>query len=322
MRLQKKNPTETKSWKALSMHFNKIKNIHLRDWFSEDASREETFHLHLGSLSVDFSKNRISEKTLKLLVDFAKEMGLEQAIELCFRGGIINEIENRAVLHTALRSEAEEIEVRGENIIPQIQDTLLQMQRFTSDILSGKHKGYTGKTITDVVNIGIGGSDLGPQMVVEALKFYKTRLNIHFISNIDEGPINEMMKDIRSETTLFIVVSKTFTTQETLTNAQTLKKWFLQKASEKDIAKHFVAVSANIERAKHFGIGINNIFTMWDWVGGRFSLWSAVGLSISLAIGFENFKKLLEGARQMDKHFQNTSFEKNIPVVLALLSVW
>ncbi|MBY0486049.1 MAG: glucose-6-phosphate isomerase, partial [Flavobacteriaceae bacterium] len=236
---------------------------------------------------------------------------------------LINQTENRAVLHTALRApETATVLVDGNNVMPEIYEVKRSIEKFTNQVTSGERKGYTGKAFTDIVNIGIGGSDLGPAMVVEALQFYKNHLNLHFVSNVDGDHVNEIIKKINPETTLFVIVSKTFTTQETLTNSETIRSWFLQSAKQEDVAKHFVAVSTNIGKVTEFGIDANNIFPMWDWVGGRFSLWSAVGLSISLAVGFDNFDKLLKGANQMDEHFKKESFDKNIPVILALLSVW
>jgi glucose-6-phosphate isomerase len=253
----------------------------------------------------------------------AKEIDLKDAINKQFAGEVINETENRAVLHTALRSNsADELVIDGENIRPEIKAALDKIKEFTEKVISGKWKGYSGKEITDVVNIGIGGSDLGPDMVVEALKFYKKRVNTHFVSNVDGDHVSEVIKTLNPETTLFVIVSKTFTTQETLTNSNTIREWFLKSASETAIAKHFVAVSTNLESVEAFGIDKENIFPMWNWVGGRFSLWSAVGLSISLSVGFDNFKALLDGAEEMDIHFATEEFDKNIPVVLALLSIW
>ena len=320
--LKKNNPTKTNSWQYLSKHFQEIKHVHLKDLFAKDADRQKKFTVQTDFLHLDFSKNRITEKTLVLLLDFAKEMNLKTAIKAYFQGEKINETEKRAVLHTALRSKESKIEIAGKNIIPQIQNTLLKIEILTKAVLSGKWKGYTGKKITDIVNIGIGGSDLGPQMVVEALQFYKTPLQIHFVSNIDGDHLFEVLKKINPETTLFILVSKTFTTQETLTNAKTTQNWFLQHAKKRDIPKHFIAVSTNKNTVLDFGITKENIFPMWDWVGGRFSLWSAVGISISLAVGFENFQKLLAGAEKMDTHFKTIPFEKNIPVLLALIGIW
>jgi glucose-6-phosphate isomerase len=289
----------------------------------KNSSRKEDFSIAVEGLNVDFSKNRITEETLDILIEFANEMDLKGAIQSQFTGEVINETEQRAVLHTALRSTSEEaILVDGKNIKPKIQSTLRKMKSFSKKVISGKWKGYTGKSITDVVNIGIGGSDLGPDMVVESLKFYKNHLNVHFVSNVDGDHVAEVIKDLNPETTLFIIVSKTFTTQETISNAETIKNWFLKSATIFDIPKHFVAVSTNLDAVSRFGIDKDNVFPMWNWVGGRFSLWSAVGLSISLAVGFDNYRKLLDGAEAMDNHFRNTEFRDNIPVVLALLSVW
>ena len=272
---------------------------------------------------VDFSKNRITPKPLELLLELAKEVKLEEAMSAYFEGEIINETEQRAVLHTALRAKADStILVDGENVVPGVQDVLAKMKSFSSQVLEGEFKGFTGKTFTDVVNIGIGGSDLGPVMITEALQYYKSHLNIHFASNVDGDHVQEVLKGLNPETTLFVVVSKSFSTQETLTNAETIKKWFLKHATLEDVAKHFVAVSTNLAKIREFGIDENNVFPMSDWVGGRFSLWSSVGLSICLAVGFENFKQLLEGAQAMDEHFKTAHLEENLPVILGLLTVW
>lgn len=322
MALPNNNPTKTIAWQQLTDHFNEIKDVKIQDLYKDEA-RKNDFSLRLNDLSVDFSKNRITSKTLNLLVNLAKEVGLKEAIESQFNGGVINVTEQRAVLHTALRSNSEEpVLVDGKNIKPQIQTALRKIRSFSNKVISGKWKGYTGKSITDVVNIGIGGSDLGPDMIVTSLKYYKNHLNTHFVSNVDGDHVSEVMKQLNPETTLFVIVSKTFTTQETITNAETLKNWFLKSATIFDIPKHFVAVSTNLEAVDNFGIDKANVFTMWNWVGGRFSLWSAVGLSISLSVGFENYKALLDGAEEMDIHFRNENFETNIPVILALLSIW
>ena len=322
MALPKINPTKTEAWKKLSDHFKDNKDINIKNLFKE-ANRKEAFSVQLNDLNVDFSKNRITKETLSLLVDLAKEVGLKQAIEAQFSGEIINATEGRAVLHTALRSTSEEpVFIDGKDIKPKIQTTLRKIRSFSNKVISGKWKGYTGKSITDVVNIGIGGSDLGPDMVVESLKFYKNHLNTHFVSNIDGDHVSEIIKNLNPETTLFVIVSKTFTTQETITNAETIKNWFLKSATIFDIPKHFVAVSTNLEAVDSFGIDKSNVFPMWNWVGGRFSLWSAVGLSISLSVGFDNYRALLDGAEEMDIHFRNEDFDKNIPVILALISVW
>ena len=322
MALPNINPTKTEAWKKLSDHFKDNKDINIKNLFKE-AYRKEAFSVQLNDLNVDFSKNRITKETLSLLVDLAKEVGLKQAIEAQFSGEIINATEGRAVLHTALRSTSEEpVFIDGKDIKPKIQTTLRKIRSFSNKVISGKWKGYTGKSITDVVNIGIGGSDLGPDMVVESLKFYKNHLNTHFVSNIDGDHVSEIIKNLNPETTLFVIVSKTFTTQETITNAETIKNWFLKSATIFDIPKHFVAVSTNLEAVDSFGIDKSNVFPMWNWVGGRFSLWSAVGLSISLSVGFDNYRALLDGAEEMDIHFRNEDFDKNIPIILALTSVW
>jgi glucose-6-phosphate isomerase len=322
MALQNINPTETAAWKKLEAHFNTSKNNTLKELFKQE-NRKEDFSIAFDDLLVDFSKNRITKETISLLVDLAEEVALKDAIEKQFSGEIINATEERAVLHTALRSTSEdEVLVNGKNIKPQIQSALRKIKSFTNKVTSGKWKGFTGKSITDVVNIGIGGSDLGPDMVVESLQYYKNRLNTHFVSNVDGDHVSEIIKKLDPETTLFVIVSKTFTTQETISNAETIKNWFLKSATIFDIPKHFVAVSTNLEAVDSFGIDKKNVFPMWNWVGGRFSLWSAVGLSISLAVGFDNYRDLLNGAEAMDLHFRNESFDKNIPVILALISVW
>ena len=323
MKLQNINPTETNAWQKLRTHFSEIELQSIQDLFKNDAKRAENFNIEWNDFYVDFSKNNWTKETLNLLIELANEVGLQDAISKYFSGEKINETENRAVLHTALRAnENDTVLFEGKNVIPEIFATKNKIKDFTNSIVSGEAKGYSGKPFTDVVNIGIGGSDLGPAMIVDALQFYKNNLNTHFISNVDGDHVQEILKKINPETTLFVIVSKTFTTQETLTNSETVKKWFLQSATEKDIAKHFVAVSTNLQNVTNFGIAPENIFPMWDWVGGRFSLWSAVGLTISLAVGFDNFNQLLKGANKMDSHFKTTPFEKNIPVVLALLSVW
>lgn len=323
MALDKINPTTTQAWQQLQNHFEEIKMVSMQEMFANDTGRVEKFNLQWNDFLIDYSKNYINQKTMKLLLNLADEINLKSAINGYFEGDIINQTENRAVLHTALRSpETATVLVDGKNIIPEIFEVKKAMQKFSDEIISGERKGFTGKPFTDIVNIGIGGSDLGPNMVVEALQYYKNHLNIHFLSNIDGDHVNEIIKKINPETTLFVIVSKTFTTQETLTNSETIREWFLKSASHDDVAKHFVAVSTNIQKVTEFGINPNNIFPMCDWVGGRFSLWSAVGLSVSLAVGFNNFNKLLKGANEMDEHFKTTDFDKNIPVILALLSIW
>lgn len=317
------NPIETEVWNKLQEHFYATKSFALKDYFKTDAERANRFSIKWNDFYVDYSKNRISQETMDLLLELANEMNLKENIQKYFEGDIINETEGRAVLHTALREkENAEVHVDGKNIIPEIYEVKQKIKQFSEAIISGSKKGHTGKTFTDVVNIGIGGSDLGPAMVTEALQHYKNHLNVHFVSNVDGDHVQEVIKKLNPETTLFVIVSKTFTTQETLTNAMTIRKWFLSHASEEAVAKHFVAVSTNLEKINEFGIASENVFPMWNWVGGRFSLWSAVGLSISLATGFDNFEKLLTGAHEMDTHFKTASFDQNIPVVLALLSIW
>jgi glucose-6-phosphate isomerase len=323
MALNNTNPTSTKAWEKLNQHFAQIKNISMKEMFANDTLRATNFHIEWNDFLVDYSKNIINQDTIDTLLDLAHETNLKAAITSYFGGETINKTEGRAVLHTALRApETSSVFVDGFNVIPEVFEVKNKIKLFSTEVISGQRKGFTGKTFTDVVNIGIGGSDLGPAMVVEALQFYKNHLNVHFVSNVDGDHVNEVIKKLNPETTLFVIVSKTFTTQETLSNAETIRTWFLQSASQENVAQHFVAVSTNIQKVTEFGINPNNIFPMWDWVGGRFSLWSAVGLSISLAVGFENFDEVLNGAHEMDNHFKNESFDKNIPVILGLLSIW
>lgn len=323
MSLQSTNPSTTEAWLKLREHFYEMQTNSIKEMFEKDSQRVEKFNIQWEDFLVDYSKNNVTLETIDLLLDLAKEVGLNDAIQAYFSGEIVNKTEGRAVLHTALRAaKNDEVYIDGKNIIPDIFEVKEKIKVFSNEIISGKRKGYTNKVFTDVVNIGIGGSDLGPDMVVEALKYYKNQLNVHFVSNVDGDHVNETIKKLNPETTLFVVVSKTFTTQETLTNAKTIREWFLKSATQEDVAKHFVAVSTNINQVRAFGIHQENIFPMWDWVGGRFSLWSAVGLSISLAVGFDNFDKLLKGANKMDDHFKQTPFEKNIPVILALIGIW
>lgn len=323
MALPKIDPTSTNAWTALKIHFEETKNQHLRTLFENHPERAKQFSIRWEDFFVDYSKNRISDKTLELLLKLADEVNLKDAIASYFSGDIINETEGRAVLHTALRVKKEEkVSVNGLNVVPEVYEVKEQIRSFVDAIISGKKKGYSGKPFTDVVNIGIGGSDLGPVMVTEALQFYKNHLNVHFMSNVDGDHVHEVLKGLNPETTLFIIVSKSFTTQETLSNALTTKKWFLQHAVEKDVATHFVAVSTNTSKIDEFGISRENVFPMWDWVGGRFSLWSAVGLTIALGVGYDHFEELLDGAHKMDVHFRATKLSENIPVILALLSVW
>lgn len=324
MALGKTNPSGTVAWEKLRAHFyEKMQTASMTEMFANDSTRAEKFNLQWNDFLVDYSKNIITQETIDLLLALAKEVDLKDAISKYFEGDIINETENRAVLHTALRApENTVVKVDGENVMPEVYEVKQKIKAFSEEVISGERKGFTGKAFTDVVNIGIGGSDLGPAMAVEALQFYKNQLSVHFISNVDGDHVQEKIKNLNPETTLFVIVSKTFTTQETLSNSETVRKWFLKSAKQEDVAKHFVAVSTNIQKVTEFGINPDNIFPMWDWVGGRFSLWSAVGLSISLAVGFDNFDKLLKGANQMDEHFKTEDFDKNIPVVLALLSIW
>ena len=317
------NPTHTKAWKKLQEHFTTIKDLDLKQEFRDSSGRAGDFTLQWEDLYVDYSKNLITKETRDLLTSLAEEAGLKEAINALFEGEEINRTEVRAVLHTALRSREEaQVNVDGENVIPEVYEVKEKIKNFCYSVITGAKKGYTGKAFTDIVNIGIGGSDLGPVMVTEALEYYKNHLKVHFVSNVDGDHVQEVIKDLNPETTLFIIVSKSFSTQETLTNSTTIRKWFTKKAPADAVAKHFVAVSSNVKAVEEFGIETENIFPMWDWVGGRFSLWSAVGLSISLSIGFENFDSLLKGARKMDDHFKETSFENNIPVQMALLTIW
>ncbi|MFM9825785.1 glucose-6-phosphate isomerase [Flavobacterium sp.] len=323
MGLLNSNPTKTAAWQNIQDHFKKMQHVSMKSLFIENDSRASDFHVQWNDFVVDYSKNIINQETLDLLFQLANEVQLKDAIAKYFDGDIINQTENRAVLHTALRAnESSNIKVDGENVMPEIFRVKNKIKNFTNEVVGGIRKGYTGKPFTDIVNIGIGGSDLGPAMAVEALQFYKNHLNVYFVSNVDGDHVNEIIKKLNPETTLFVIASKTFTTQETLTNSITIKKWFLESATQDDVAKHFVAVSTNIQKVTEFGIDSDNVFPMWDWVGGRFSLWSAVGLSISLAIGFDNYDALLKGANEMDSHFKTADFDKNIPVTLALLSVW
>lgn len=320
--LPKINPTQTTAWKALNQHFADT-DFDLRTLFQNNPERFNQFSRVRPNYVFDFSKNLINDETFELLIKLAEETELKSSIERMFSGDKINETEGRAVLHTALRDfSGKEIFVDGQNIKPGIEKVLNQMKAFSERIISGEHKGFSGKEITDVVNIGIGGSDLGPVMVCSALKHFKTRLNVHFVSNVDGNHIAEVVKNLDPETTLFIIASKTFTTQETMTNAETAKNWFLKSGKQEDVAKHFVALSTNIQSVKSFGIAEENIFEFWDWVGGRYSLWSAIGLSIALTVGYENFEQLLKGAHETDVHFQTADFKENIPVLMALLGIW
>ena len=323
--LNKKNPTTTKSWQNLRRHYEKTKNLHMRALFAEDPQRFDKFSIRFNDLIVDYSKNRITQETLKGLIALAEECDLKKAIENMFSGIKINETENRAVLHIALRNRANNpIVVDGQDVMPEVNAVLDQMEDFSNRVNAGDWQGYTGKKISDIVNIGIGGSDLGPAMVTEALKPYaKKGLGVHYVSNIDGTHLTETLKQLKPETTLFMIASKTFTTQETMTNAFSARKWFLEKAKDpQHVARHFVAISTNAAAVEKFGIDKENMFVFWDWVGGRYSLWSAIGLSIACYIGYENFVELLQGAFEMDQHFKTAPFDKNIPVILALIGIW
>ena len=320
------NPVSTKAWKELEKLYKETKDIHLRDWFAADPDRFAKFSREQGGdLLLDFSKNRIDEKIFASLLKLAEEADLKGATEAMFTGEKINRTEERAVLHTALRNRSNRpIYTEGKDVMPEINAVLKQMEDFCSRVHDGIWKGYTGKTITDIVNIGIGGSDLGPVMVTEALGYYKLPdIESHFVSNVDGTHIAETLKGLNPETTLFLVASKTFTTQETMTNAHSARDWLLKEAhDETAVGKHFVAMSTNAEKVKAFGIDLNNMFPFWDWVGGRYSLWSAIGLSIALTVGYGRFVELLEGAHEMDEHFRNTPYSDNLPVIMALLGIW
>nr|WP_314690330.1 glucose-6-phosphate isomerase [uncultured Haemophilus sp.] len=319
------NPTNTQAWKALEAHQSQLAHTTIADLFKQEQNRFNDYSLTFeNQILVDFSKNKINQETLKLLHQLAKESALDEAINAMFTGEKINRTENRAVLHTALRNRSNApVYVDGKDVMPEVNAVLAKMSAFCDRVISGEWKGYTGKAITDVVNIGIGGSDLGPYMVTEALRPYKNHLNMHFVSNVDGTHIAETLKKVNPETTLFLVASKTFTTQETMTNANTARDWLLAAAKDNSaVAKHFAALSTNGKAVAEFGIDTNNMFEFWDWVGGRYSLWSAIGLSIALSIGFDNFEALLSGAHEMDKHFRTAPLEKNIPATLALVGLW
>ncbi|MCK9090163.1 glucose-6-phosphate isomerase [Haemophilus influenzae] len=319
------NPTHTQAWKFLEAHKAELSNTTIQDLFKQEKNRFDDYSLTFNNqILVDFSKNNINQTTLSHLRQLAQECALDSAKETMFTGEKINHTENRAVLHTALRNRTNTpVLVDGKDVMPEVNAVLAKMKDFCQRIISGEWKGYTGKAISDVVNIGIGGSDLGPYMVTEALRPYKNHLNMHFVSNVDGTHIAETLKKVNPQTTLFLVASKTFTTQETMTNAQSARDWLLKAAkNESAVAKHFAALSTNAKDVEKFGIDTNNMFEFWDWVGGRYSLWSAIGLSIALSIGFENFEELLNGAHEMDKHFRSTPIEQNIPTTLALVGLW
>lgn len=322
--LAKINPTETNAWKQLILHRKEMDQVTMKGLFEEDPKRFEKYSIEWQDFLLDYSKNLISPKTIELLLQLADECQLPHAISKMFSGAVINETEGRAVMHVALRAATDrQFEVEGQNITPEIQRVLAQMERFSDAVIQGTWRGYSGKAITDVVNIGIGGSDLGPLMVYEALTPYHNHLRVHFVSNVDGSHIAETLKRVNPETTLFLIASKTFTTQETMTNAHSARNWFLSAAqAEKHIAKHFVAISTNAKAVSEFGIDIDNMFEFWDWVGGRYSLWSAIGLSISLGVGHHHYKELLAGAAALDNHFEQAPFAQNMPVMLALLGIW
>jgi len=323
--LAKTNPAQTQSWQKLAAHYEKIKSLQMKTFFAEDPRRFEKFSLRFNDILLDYSKNRVTAETMKLLFKLAEECALRAAVEDMFAGEKINETENRPVLHVALRNRSNTaVYVAGRDVMPEVNRVLAKMEDFSRELASGHWRGYSGEKITDIVNIGIGGSDLGPKMVTEALRPYARQgIEVHFVSNVDGTHISEALKRLNPETTLFIVASKTFTTQETMTNAYSARRWFLQHAGDPArIARHFVAVSTNTQKVADFGIDADNMFIFWDWVGGRYSLWSAIGLSIACFIGYANYTALLQGAFEMDLHFKSAPFEKNMPVILALLGIW
>ncbi len=323
--LPKVNPLKTGSWKLLQHHFEEMKNVKISDLFTEDKDRFSKYSFALPEIVCDFSKNIVTDETLRLLLQLANECGLQEAIKAMFNGEKINITEGRPVLHTALRNfSGEPVLADGEDVMPGVKKVQEQMKTFCNKIHNGEWKGYSGEKIKYIVNIGIGGSDLGPVMVTEALMPYKVEgIQAHFVSNIDGTDLAEVLKKVTPEETLFLIASKTFTTQETMINAHSAREWFLKTAmNEKAIAKHFVALSTNKKEVEEFGIDTENMFVFWDWVGGRYSLWSAIGLSIALTIGYTNFEDLLKGAYEVDKHFAEKSFEKNVPVLMALISLW
>jgi glucose-6-phosphate isomerase len=318
------NPIETPSWQKLEIHFLTMQAMHMRELFLDDPDRFKKLSIQFEDILIDYSKNIITEETLRLLTELAQDTDLKPAIDAMYGGAAINKTEGRSVLHIALRNRSNSpVLVEGKDVMPEINNVLEQMKQFSTKLITGQWKGYSGKKITDIVNIGIGGSDLGPYMVTEALRPYWQGITPHFVSNVDGTHIAETVKHLNPETTLFIIASKTFTTQETMTNATSARQWFLDKTNNAgEVAKHFVAVSTNQKAVTEFGIAAENMFVFWDWVGGRYSLWSSIGLSIAATIGYDNFVQLLEGAHAMDNHFKNEPFEKNVPVILALLGIW
>ena len=323
--LKKINPTQTQAWQSLNNQYEKMKSVQMKALFASDPGRFNSFSQKFENILVDYSKNIIDQDTFKLLLEIAAEVDLKSAITAMFAGEAINETENRAVLHIALRNQTNQpVYWEGQDVMPEVNAVLDQMEKFSEAIISGSWKGYTGKQIKHIVNIGIGGSDLGPVMVTEALKHYqKPHIRVHFVSNVDGTHITETLKKCEPETTLFMIASKTFTTQETMTNAHSARKWFLAHAQDDvHIKKHFVAISTNRKDVEEFGIDSDNMFRFWDWVGGRYSLWSSIGLSIACTIGFDHYKDLLAGAHAMDNHFKSSPFDENIPVILALVGIW
>lgn len=318
------NPTETTSWQQLTAHLLTMQATHMRELFAEDPGRFDKFKIQFNDILIDYSKNIITDETMNLLFSLADEVQLKDAIDAMFNGDKINQTEHRSVLHVALRNVSNTpVYEDGKDVMPQVNEVLEQIKSFSDKLIHGDWKGFTNEPITDIVNIGIGGSDLGPLMVTEALKPYHKSIRSHFVSNVDGTHIAETLKSLHPATTLFIIASKTFTTQETMTNAESAKTWFLEKTNRQgDVSKHFVAVSTNSKAVTAFGIAPENMFVFWDWVGGRYSLWSSIGLSIACTIGFDNFKELLAGAHEADQHFKNEPYEKNVPVILALLGVW
>lgn len=322
--LESINPSGTFAWKKLRAHFAQMEFVQMQDLFAKDKDRANKMNIQWNDFLLDYSKNKVTEETMTLLLELANELKLKEAIQAMYKGHIINATEKRAVLHTALRdcSNSSTVEVDGETVMPDILDTRERIKKFTNSVLNGEYVSYSGKKFTDVINIGIGGSDLGPKMVVHALANYRNELGMHYISNVDDDYLQSVLKKLNPETTLVLIVSKTFTTQETIENAKKVKQWLQVNLGNVDLSNHYVGVSTAIEEAMSFGLKRENIYPMWDFVGGRFSLWSAVGISIALAVGFDNFEELLEGAYAMDSHFKETDFKDNLPVVLALLSVW
>ena len=323
MVLPRINPLKTKSWEDLKNHFDKIKGSNISDLFVNDPNRFKNFSINFGDLLFDFSRNRINDETLHIFEKLAEEIKLSDAIESYFNGEKINETEGRGVLHTAVRNQSNNKLIHdGVNIIEKIKTERERVFKFSNEIITGNYLGFSGKKISTIVNVGIGGSDLGPKMVTEALEFYRNHLNIKFISNVDGDHIHGLLEVLDPETTLFIIVSKSFKTQETLTNGETIKRWFIKKTNKDAVSKHFVAVSNNLDKTKDFGISSDKIFPMNDWVGGRFSLWSSAGVTIALAIGQDNFQELLSGAQEVDYHFKTAKFRDNIPKILAMIGVW